>query len=113
MSITRQYPIDLKQMILAEYQQGKVGYKTLANKYGLKRDTVRSWVLKEKSDSYTLMNAMNKDISDEKQKDIEYYKTAAEYWKLYAQKLEEVISSERKKKQQSKQSRNCKNEETE
>lgn len=48
MGFTCQYPIDFRVKVLSEYKQGKVGYKTLANKYGLKRDTVRYWVLQKK-----------------------------------------------------------------
>lgn len=42
------YPVELKMKILSEYEQGKVGYKLLARKYSLKRDTVRYWVFTNK-----------------------------------------------------------------
>ncbi len=54
-----------------------------------------------------LMDTKNKETVDETQKDIEYYKTEAEYWKTYAKKLEAIRFPESKKKQQSKQSKNC------
>ena len=112
MGFTCQYPIDFRVKVLSEYKQGKVGYKTLANKYGLKRDTVRYWVLQEKSDSFVLMDTKNKETVDETQKDIEFYKTEAEYWKTYAKKLEAIRFPESKKKQQSKQSKNYTKEDT-
>ena len=41
------YPIELKKQVIEEYQPMTHGYKLLARKYNLKRDTVRSWVLAE------------------------------------------------------------------
>ena len=100
------YPIDLRIKVLSEYRQGKVGYKTLAKKFGLKRDTVRYWVLKSKSDENEFMDSKNIEIVSEEAKNIEFYKTEAEYWKAYAKKLESIRFPESKKKQQSKQSKN-------
>lgn len=77
------YPIELKLKVLSEYEQGLVGYKRLGRKYGLKRDTVRSWVLANKAQDMT----KNEEIKLEK--DLTYYKTEAEFWKTYAEKLEE------------------------
>jgi hypothetical protein len=107
MGFTIQHPIDLKVKVLAEYKEGVVGYKTLAVKYGLKRDTVRYWVLQQKAVRGLPMDTINKNTIDDEQKDIEYYKTEAEYWKAYAKKLEAIRFPESKKKQQSKQSKNC------
>ena len=39
------YPEELKAQVIAEYSPNTCGYKFLARKYDLKRDTVRSWVL--------------------------------------------------------------------
>ncbi|MCR5699014.1 MAG: hypothetical protein K6G52_05150 [Treponemataceae bacterium] len=39
------YPEELKSQVVAEYSANTCGYKFLARKYNLKRDTVRSWVL--------------------------------------------------------------------
>lgn len=113
MGFTCQYPIDLRIKVLSEYKQGKVGYKTLAKKYGLERDKVRYWVLKSKSDRNEFMDANNKETVSEEMKDIEYYKTEAEYWKTYAKKLEAIRFPESKKKQQSKRSKNCTKKDTE
>lgn len=41
----KRYPIELKEKVLSEYSRGECGYKLLAKKYNLKRDTVREWVL--------------------------------------------------------------------
>ena len=54
-----------------------------------------------------LITGKNKETVDETQKDIEFYKTEAEYWKTYAKKLEAIRFPESKKKQQSKRSKNC------
>ena len=113
MGFTTQYPIDLRVKVLSEYKQGKVGYRTIAKKFGLERDTVRYWVLKSNSDKSALMDTKNKESVPEETKDIEYYKTEAEYWKAYAKKLEAIRFPESKKKQQSKQSKNCRKEDTE
>ena len=106
MGFTCQYPIDFRVKVLSEYKQGKIGYQTIAKKFGLERDTVRYWVLKSRSDKSVLMDSKNKDTVSEETKDIEYYKTEAEYWKSYAKKLEAIRFPESKKKQQSKQSKN-------
>ncbi|MBQ0052072.1 MAG: hypothetical protein KBT11_08430 [Treponema sp.] len=88
------YPIELKMKVLSEYEQGKVGYKWLARKYSLKRDTVRQWVLANEAH----MKIEEKIETEEK--DIAYYKAQAEFWKTYAEKLEEErfgISSKKNK----------------
>ena len=71
MGFTIQHPIDLKVKVLAEYKEGVVGYKTLAVKYGLKRDTVRYWVLQQKAGRGLPMDTINKNTIDDEQKDIE------------------------------------------
>ena len=76
------YPIELKLKILSEYEQGKNGYKRLAKKYGLQRDTVRYWVLNGK------VHTMAKDEDINLERNLAYYKTEAEFWKTYAEKLE-------------------------
>ena len=106
MGFTLQHPIDLRVKVLAEYKAGVVGYKTLAVKYGLQRDTVRYWVLQQRAGRGLPVETRNEITIDDEQKDIEYYKTEAEYWKAYAKKLEAIRFPESKKKQQSKQSKN-------
>jgi hypothetical protein len=107
MGFTLQHPIDLRVKVLAEYKAGVVGYKTLAVKYGLPRDTVRYWVLQQRAGRGLPVDTKNEKTIIDEQKDIEYYKTEAEYWKAYAKKLEAIRFPESKKKQQSKQSKNC------
>lgn len=88
------YPVELKMKILSEYEQGKVGYKLLARKYGLKRNTVRYWVLTNK------VHMKIEDKIQTEEKDVAYYKAQAEFWKTYAEKLEEErfgISSKKNK----------------
>ena len=65
MGFTYQYPIDLRVKVLSEYKQGKIGYQTIAKKFGLERDTVRYWVLKSRSDKSVLMDSKNKDTVSE------------------------------------------------
>ena len=112
MGFTIQHPIDLKVKVLAEYKEGVVGYRTLAVKYGLKRDTVRYWVLQQKAGRGLPMDTINKNTIDDEQKDIEYYKTEAVYWKAYAKKLESIKFPESKKKQQLKQTKEGMKEDT-
>ena len=38
------YPVELREQVLTEYECGLGGYRTLAKRHGLKRDTVRDWV---------------------------------------------------------------------
>ena len=58
------------------------------------------------------MDSKNKESVSKEAKDIEYYKTEAEYWKTYAKKLEAIRFPESKKKQQSKRSKNYTKEDT-
>ena len=112
MGFTLQHPIDLRVKVLAEYKAGVVGYKTLAAKYGLQRDTVRYWVLQQRAGRGLPVDTKNEKTIIDEQKDIEYYKTEAEYWKAYAKKLEAIRFPE-SKKQQSKLSKNCIKKDTE
>ena len=113
MRFTIQHPIDLRVKVLAEYKAGVVGYKKLAVKYGLQRDTVRYWDLQQKAGRGLPVDTRDEKTIDEEQKDIEYYKTEAEYWKAYAKKLEAIRFPESKKKQQSKLSKKCIKKDTE
>ena len=42
------YRIEQKLQVVREYKRGTCGYKRLARKYNLSRDTVRAWVLNPK-----------------------------------------------------------------
>ena len=42
------YRIEEKLQVVREYERGTCGYKRLARKYNLSRDTVRAWVLNPK-----------------------------------------------------------------
>lgn len=88
------YPVELKMKVLSEYEKGKIGYKLLARKYGLQRGTVRYWVLANK------VHMKTEDKIETEEKDVAYYKAQAEFWKTYAEKLEEErfgISSKKNK----------------
>ena len=85
-----QYPSELKEKVVSEYVKGECGYKLLARKYGLTRDTVRHWVLSAKLPIIILPMADNKNKNREAlTQELEYYKASSEYWKAYAEKLEE------------------------
>lgn len=89
------YPIDIKLKVLSEYEQGTCGYKYLARKYSLTRDIVRYWVLSAKSKG--MLQVMDSEPEDSEEKDIEYYKAEAAYWKAYAKKIEQIKFPENKK----------------
>ena len=93
----------LKSAIINEYRQGENGYKSLARKYHISRDSVRSIVLRSSFKRYDtdirLENEAPQMIFDtEDEKDREYYQTAAAYWKNYAKLLEAEIEKKNKKK---------------
>lgn len=48
MKVRKRYPEELKKLLIAEYKENVMGYKRLAERYGLKRDTVRSIILQHK-----------------------------------------------------------------
>ncbi|MGP1455637.1 MAG: helix-turn-helix domain-containing protein [Treponema sp.] len=93
--------IDKKLQVVSEYERGKCGYKRLARKYNLSRDTVRAWVLNPN------LHEVKKHTSVNEEKDIEYYKAAAEYWQTYAKLVEQEIALQNKKKLQSKAMASC------
>ena len=47
----KSYDISFKQLVIEEYFTNHLGYKKIANKYGIARDTVRNWVLKYKKEA--------------------------------------------------------------
>ncbi len=59
------YPNELKMQVLSEYKQGEMGYKLLAKKYGLKRDTVRDWVLANRANEFKKATDMKLENCDE------------------------------------------------
>ena len=61
----KRYPLDLKAKVLSEYSRGECGYKLLAKKYGLKRDTVREWVLAKRKKEEALKE---KETTSEEEK---------------------------------------------
>ena len=92
----------LKSAIISEYRQGENGYKALARKYHLPRDSVRSLVLRAsagRSGESMGLAAEEPQMSSsaEDGKDKEYYQTAADCWKNYAKLLEAEIDGKNKK----------------
>lgn len=96
------YSIELKNAICHDYVAGKFGYKKLAKKYGLNRDTVR-WIVLNHSyiqgqesleDLYPDMKFKDKD------EELEFYKCAAAYWRNFAEISEELDPGLKKKRQQ-------------
>ena len=75
------YGVEFKAAIVAEYIRGENGYKVLAHKYGVPRDTIRSWVL---SKSCYKNKAPALTMTDKEKRELDYYKTAAIFWENYA-----------------------------
>ena len=100
----------LKETIISEYKEGIVGYKVLAKKYCLRRDTIRSIILSDKESKLhynKYMEVSKEDLEKTKEKDklktLDDYRAAAIYWKTYAELLEKEIDSNAKKNCNSKQ----------
>ena len=66
----KRYPLELKAKVLSEYSRGECGYKLLAKKYGLKRDTVREWVLakRKKEEALKESEAENESVTADEEK---------------------------------------------
>ena len=69
------YRIDEKLQVVREYERGTCGYKRLARKYNLSRDTVRAWVLSPKLQQQVQTPVIKKKPVNE-EKEIAYYKAA-------------------------------------
>ena len=94
------YPLDLKLQVVAYYVKGKVGYIRTARAFNLPRDTAREWILNQDRLKEETMSKRNKKSSDKKKNtdEVNYDKIMAEFWKRYAQALEEEIAEQNKKK---------------
>ena len=69
------YRIEQKLQVVREYERGTCGYKRLARKYNLSRDTVRAWVLSPKLQQQVQTPVIKKKPGNE-EKEIAYYKAA-------------------------------------
>ena len=95
----------IKLAIISEYERGVIGYKLLAKKYSLSRDTVRSIILSsnEKQNCYNNISMkitkedLEKTEKDNKLETQEDYKAAFIYWKTYAKLIEKEIDLNVKK----------------
>lgn len=94
MSGRMKYPVELKIQVLKDYQEGGDGYRAVAVKYGLKRDTVRSWV-KASQDRDIMQHLQAK--AEREQSQLEKYKALAKKWEDYAHELEEKLKKLEKK----------------
>lgn len=90
------YGIDFKLQVVGKYERGKCGYKKLAREFNLSRDTVRSWCLDPKL--HNAKEVAKKGKTDDGEKDLDYYKTAAFFWEEYAKAIEEELAKQGKKK---------------
>lgn len=90
----QKYRIDFKLLVVGKYRKGTCGYKKLALKFNLDRDTVRTCFLSPKLQSATQIAKKNK-INDDK--DLEYYKTATIFWEQYAKNIEAELAKQDKK----------------
>ena len=106
-----QYISELREEILKEYELGVYGYRLLAKRYGLKRDTVRDWVRAARQKGNTvgkpkakLNREKPKDIKqmtrEELEEELDLSRHAADFWEFYAKELLEQIKEESKKKVQ-------------
>ena len=69
------YRIEQKLQVVREYERGTCGYKRLARKYNLSRDTVGAWVLSPKLQQQVQTPVIKKKPVNE-EKEIACYKAA-------------------------------------
>ena len=114
------YPLELREQVLTEYELGLGGYRRLAKRHGLKRDTVRDWVKTYGSKGERMkknkVETRKKNIKEiknmsrkELEEQLELSMLAADFWEFYANELKEQIKEENKKKAQLKVSENTAN----
>ena len=103
------YPLELRERVLKEYELGLGGYRLLAKRHGLKRDTVREWVQSSRHKTNgtvkgtdEMKKKRSKEIKEmsreELEEQLELSMLAADFWEFYANKLKEQIKEENKKK---------------
>ena len=103
------YSIEFKAQLIREYKKGEIGFKALAKKYNITRDTVRGIIRsylpkqnnKRLAEIPTVLDMKEKEddkVFSKSDKDFDYYKTAALYWQEYAKLLEKEVKENRKKK---------------
>ena len=68
----KHYPVEYKQMIIDEYNSGKLGgYTKVAEKYNLNDNTVYNWVVKNRKQGNQI-NIPYKRVGRKKESDIDY-----------------------------------------
>ena len=86
------YDIEFKKQIVREYEQENIGYRKLAQRYKLDRDTVRNWVLNPRlHETDSGVTVSPKESFRHPIKDLDYYRETAAYWENYAHQLEAEI----------------------
>jgi transposase len=111
------YPLELREQVLTEYELWLGGYRKLAKRHGLKRDTVRDWVKTygskgdqmKKNKVKTRKKNIKEMSREELEEQLELSMLAADFWEFYANELKEQIKEESKKKAQLKVSENTAN----
>ena len=102
------YSIEFKTQLIREYKKGEIGFKALAKKYNMTRDTVRGIIrsylpkqnsrrLAEITKVLDMKEKEDDEVFSKSDKDFDYYKTAALYWQEYAKLLEKEVEESRKK----------------
>ena len=87
------YDIEFKKQIVREYEQENIGYRKLAQRYNLDRDTVRNWVLNPRlHETDSGVTVSPKESYHHPIKDLDYYRETAAYWENYAHQLEAEIA---------------------
>lgn len=88
----------MKEKIRLEYKPYEYGYKKQAKKYGLKRDTVRAIILRKKRTGIRTIMPETEELKFKSiEEELEYYKTAAMYFKAYSKRFEINMAEDLKK----------------
>jgi transposase-like protein len=106
MNLQRKYPPGLEERVVNDYRQGIAGYKNLAKKYGITRDLVRGWILKNKKicSSEESLKITKSDEFKSLEDEVKYLRDANMYWQTYAEILAEDNLDAKKKAKRLEQS---------
>jgi len=106
MRIQHKYPLELESRVVEDYKQGIAGYKKLAKKYGMNRDVVRRWVLKDQKKCFPgkFLKITKSDEFKSLEEEVKYLRDANMYWQAYAEIILEDNLKSKKKAKKSEQS---------
>ena len=119
----KRWPEELKVKLFNEYQEGKLGYKRLGQKYGLTRDNARYLIVSMKEKHYTPTEfdsresdaeaaeskrkiaafVKERDLDAETKALIERLRIERDYYKLMNEVWQHETAEDERKKKQSKQ----------